>query len=91
MFAHIVSDMCMFGQKCSHKLCSYEHEPSNSTSDKHYEHDEKENDATKITNNEAQEKESNKCDLKVSKDSDAKNHPNKEQIINTLGIKGPHK
>ena len=79
MFAHIVSDMCMYGQKCSHKLCSYQHEPCNSTSDKNYEHDEKENDATKITNIEAQEKESNKSDLKASKDSDAKNHLDKEQ------------
>ena len=79
MFAHIVSDMCMYGQKCSHKLCSYQHEPCNSTSDKNYEHNEKENDATKITNIEAQEKESNKSDLKASKDSDAKNHLDKEQ------------
>ena len=67
MFAHIVSDMCMFGQKCSHKLCMNHlilqviHIMN------------------KISNIEAQEKESNKCDLKASKDSDAKNDPDKEQ------------
>ena len=40
---------------------------------------EKENDATNIAKIEDPEKESNKCDLEASKDSDAKNHLDKEQ------------
>ena len=34
MFAHALSEMCIFGHECSQKLCSYQHEPLNSTHDK---------------------------------------------------------
>ena len=34
MFAHALSETCIFGSACSQKLCSYQHEPLNSTHDK---------------------------------------------------------
>ena len=62
MFDHTLSEMCSYGQSCSHRLCSYQH-AYNSTNEKAIEP----TDTTTITNIEKPEKESNKCDIKTSK------------------------